>query len=486
MSPMKRLRIAATLAAALAFVPLSATAQNFEPYTFEAEVTHAIEAEKGEIMVPENRADPDSRTIPIRFVRLESRAESPEAPIVYLAGGPGGAGTAAMRGQRWLLFDRLRDVADVIVLDQRGTGLSDVVPECESSVQIPPDTAATREHYVRLYQAAMEECLGFWEEEGVDVRGYTTWESAADIDAVREALGAERVNLLGISYGTHLALATLKRFPDRVDRLVLASAEGLDQTVKLPSRTEAYFDRLQAAIDADSASRAFYPDVRGLIRGILDEVEANPSMMLVDDDPEFYHTLSPFEMQRITGYALADPARVASILEGYADTADGDYTWFRRYLDWVVGDNSISLGGMSEAMDIASGISPERLARVEAEADTALLGDALSFSMPHLRDAISGIDLGEDFREPVRSDRPALFLSGTLDGRTYPEAHAEIAAGFTNGAIVTIKNAGHNLFFSHPDLVGMAHVQGECERTIAAMNAGVTRFWLIANSQIAT
>ena len=267
----------------LVFAPAVAVAQTLEPYTFEVEVTQTIEAEQGEIMVPENRSDPSSRMFPVRFVRLESRAEVPGAPIVYLAGGPGGAGTAAMRGQRWLLFDRLRDIADVIILDQRGTGLSDVVPECESSVQIPPDSATTRERYVRLHRTALQECLGFWEEEGVDVRGYTTWESAADINAVREALGAERVSLLGISYGTHLALATLKRYPERVDRLVLASVEGLDQTVKLSAYTDAYFERLQAAIDADSASRALYPDVRGLIEGVLDEVEANPSMLLADD-----------------------------------------------------------------------------------------------------------------------------------------------------------------------------------------------------------
>jgi pimeloyl-ACP methyl ester carboxylesterase len=106
-------------------------------------------------------------------------------------------------------------------------------------------------------------------------------------------------------------------------------------------------------------------------------------------------------------------------------------------------------------MDVASGISPERLARVEAQADTALLGDALNVPMPHLRDVLPGQDLGPDFRQPVTSDRPALLLSGTLDGRTYPEAHAEIAEGFANGAVVTVENAGHNLFFAHPDLVEM-------------------------------
>ena len=95
-------------------------------------------------------------------------------------------------------------------------------------------------------------------------------------------------------------------------------------------------------------------------------------MLLIDDTPECYHTLGRFEMQLITGYMFSDPSRVASILEGYADAADGDYTWFKRYLDWNVGDNIISLDGMAEAMDIASGISPERLARVEMEASLSI------------------------------------------------------------------------------------------------------------------
>ena len=249
---------------------------DLEPVEFVLEDGTIVAAEQGEVRVPENRSDPESRTIPVRFVRLPSRSDAPGPPVVYLAGGPGGSGTEAGKGERWAMFDRLRDDADVILLDQRGTGLSQELPYCESSVVLPPDEALTRERVVALYRAGLGECLAFWDGAGVDVRGYTTWESAADVDAVRRAVGAERVSLLGISYGTHLALATLRRFPDRVDRLVLVSTEGPDDTAKLPSRTDAYLDRLQAAIDADPASRARYPDVRGLIEGVLARAEADP------------------------------------------------------------------------------------------------------------------------------------------------------------------------------------------------------------------
>ena len=437
----------------IACTPLTTKGQQFEPYTFEVQGVGTIQAEKGQVLVPENRSSAESRMIPIHFVRLQSRAQNPGAPIMYLAGGPGGSGTGAMRGRRWAMFDQLRNIADVIILDQRGTGLSSSVPMCESSVLIPADTAATREMYVRLHKEAWKECLDFWKQEEVDIRGYTTLESAADIEAVRNALGVERLNLLGISYGTHLALATLKRYPSSIDRLVLASAEGLNHTVKRPALTEAYFDRLQSVIDADSVSRSHYPDVKSLIRKMLDRIEATPERILVSSDPEFYHTLSRFEMQLVTGFMISDPGNVNSILEGYTDASANDFSWFRNFLRGNLSDNRIRFRGMPEAMDLASGISSERLLQIEEEAASALLGDVLNFPIPHLLDAAPEIDLGETFREPVSSDRPALFLSGTLDGRTYPKAHKEIAAGFSNSAIVTIEHAGHNLFFSHPDLI---------------------------------
>ena len=424
-----------------------------EDYRFEVEIRKEVEAQKFVIEVPENRLDPESRIISLSFVKLESRATNPGSPIIYLAGGPGGSGTAAMKGQRWLMFDRLRDIADVIILDQRGTGLSSPLPRCTAPRSIPADSATSKQNVVRWHKEAAMQCLNYWEKENIDLSVYNTWESAADIEAVRKVLDADRVSLLGISYGTHLALATLKRYPDKIDRLVLASAEGLDQTVKLPSRTDAYFDRLQAVIDADPVAKATFPDIKKLIRGVLNSVEKNPVYMQVDDDPEFYHTLGKFEMQRITGFMIADPEFVPSLLNGYLEASKGNFNWFKNYLDWYVRDNSISFNGMALAMDLASGISDERLAQVNREAETALLGDAINFPMPHLRDIMNDIDLGEDFRASFTSKRPILILSGTLDGRTYPEAHQEIARQFSNSEVLTIENAGHNLFFSNDELI---------------------------------
>src|SRR5437667_8117517 len=84
-----------------------------------------IGAEIGRLLVPERRSNPDSRLIELAFVRVKSTAQQPGPPLVYLAGGPGLSGIDDLRSEKlYPWFTALRQVGDVIALDQRGTGLA--------------------------------------------------------------------------------------------------------------------------------------------------------------------------------------------------------------------------------------------------------------------------------------------------------------------------------------------------------------------------
>jgi pimeloyl-ACP methyl ester carboxylesterase len=107
---------------------------------------------------------------------------------------------------------------------------------------------------------------------------------------------------------------------------------------------------------------------------------------------------------------------------------------------------------MPTAMDLASGITRARLAMVEREAKTAVLSDALNFPMPQLLGAVPGMDLGDDFRRPIRIPHRTLLVAGSLDGRTPLAEQAEVAAQFRNKAQVLVENAGHDVFESHPEV----------------------------------
>jgi pimeloyl-ACP methyl ester carboxylesterase len=94
--------------------------------------------------------------------------------------------------------------------------------------------------------------------------------------------------------------------------------------------------------------------------------------------------------------------------------------------------------------DAASGVTPARAALIREQAATALLGDALNFPFPDINRVWTMPDLGDDFRAPVQSTAPALFVVGTLDGITPVAQTREILRGFSRGALLVVEHAGHN------------------------------------------
>lgn len=420
---------------------------------FEANSGEKIDAFRGVVSVPENRADPASRMIEVHYVRFPATGAA-GAPIVYLAGGPGGSGVGAARGERFPLFMAMREFGDVIALDQRGAGLSEAAPECVSDVVIPVDRVMRDDAQNALLRQAAEECGAFWRAQGFDPAGYTTVENARDLDALRAHLGARKISLLAISYGTHLALAAAKEMGPRIDKMVLTGAEGLDQTVKLPAETDAYFSRLQAAIDQQPAAKAAYPDIKALMRRVHAKLDAAPIMMQVPtrEGPKEM-LLTSAVMQMAASASIADPSGAAQLLMLYLAVDAG-------FVDPVAGviGRFVTPGApesfrlMPLAMDVASGIGAARLAQVEREAKTALLGLFLNYPMPQLAGAL-GLDLGDDFRRAPQSAIPTLLLTGTLDGRTYPAEQQAAVAGLSNLETVTVENAGHNLFMLSPEIV---------------------------------
>ena len=424
-----------------------ATTLTIEPYTFVANDGTTIQAEKGVIQVPEDREQADSRTISLAFVRFPSTSANPGDPIVYLAGGPGGSGSGAARGPRFPLFMALREVADVIALDQRGTGMSNQIPGCRP--ETPAPSALTRDSLVGFYRSELSRCFEWWENQGVAIDGYTTLESVNDIEDLRKALGAQRLNLWGISYGSHLGLAVLKYYPEIVSRAVFAGIEGLNETVKRPALTDQYFQRMQVQINDDPAAGAVFPDLPGLMQRVHNKLDAQPAVATITprgSDTPVTVTLDGFAVQLLTAASIADPSGFVNLPLLYLALDNGQYQQAAQLLYGAFQAQVANFRGMPEAMDLASGITAERLAQINEEAKSAVLGDALNFPLPHIMGIRPEIDLGDTFRGDFQSDVPTLLISGTLDGRTYPEASAAQLSSFANGLRLIVENGGHNIF----------------------------------------
>lgn len=475
--PVSRERIILMLAAPLLAICVATQAADsprpitWSPYELEARDGSKLSVERGDFFVQENRNNRGSRRIKLSFVCFAATTPKKRPPLVYLAGGPGGSGVDAARlPAHFAIFMALREVADVIAFDQRGTGWSSDIPPCPRSVDLPLDKPATRVAIVPALQATATECARFWKDAGIDLAGYNTVESAADVDALRDALGVPAISLWGISYGSHLAFAILKRYPERIDKVALVGLEGLDETVKLPALTDAFFARLQASIDRDPLAAKAYPDLAGTMRRVHARLDRNPASVTFRDSSgkEVTLVIGSFDLQYVVASSISDPSRSRRLLDLYARMDTGDFSQAAPLVyELLRKPGAITFQGMPEAMDAASGISSDRAQLVQEQARTSLLGDVLNFPIPHLGDALGVADLGEDFREPVRSSVPTLFLSGTVDGRTYPESAREIAGRFANGTHVIVENGGHNLFEASP-LIGemiVAYMKGEKPRS---------------------
>lgn len=462
----------------LSALALTGAAQAEDPITFTSQDGASVEAFQGAFSVPENRANPHSRMIEIGYVRFPALEGATGSPIVYLAGGPGGSGTGTARGRRFDLFMQMRRHGDVIAFDQRGTGLSsNDLPRCVSDVRVSETEPSRDADLAHAYRQAMQECRVFWSEAGVDIEGYTTAQSVEDISDLRAHLGAERVTLWGISYGTHLAMAALKAMPDEIDRAILASAEGLDQTVKLPSRTEAYFDRLQQAVNSQPAAAATYPDIAGMMARVHDRLDADPMPLEIQTrDGMRPFLLQRRDLQQMTSGLISDPGSAAIALAMYAEL---DQAGSANIASAIVSrfyelGQPITLRPMPAAMDLASGISAARLEQVEAEVRTARLSGYLNFPTPQMSGVWEDFDLGEAFRTAPVGDTPILLLSGTLDGRTYPDSQREALAGMSAVDWVIVEDAGHNLFMTTPEVHSVMHrfmmgVDVDGERIIAPL-----------------
>lgn len=420
-----------------------------------------VTAYQGQFQVPENRADPDSRMIEIGYVRFPAATDTPGAPIIYLAGGPGGTGTGTARGPRFPLFMAMRQHGDVYAYDQRGTGLSDNdLPPCTSSVPAPHEVVVSDADWAALNIEAARDCREIWTGLGIDVRGYTTLESARDLDALRQHIGADQISLWSISYGSHLAMAAIDLMYDRLDRVIMASAEGLDQTVKLPERTLAYFERLQAAINSQPAAAARYPDIVDMMLRVQARLHAEPMRLEIpnEDGTSWTFILQRSFLQAATGGLIADPGRIPLLLELYAGLDSGDATVATALIGQFVDQHEgLTFRLMPLIMDRASGISPERLARFEDTFSSSPVGAYLNAPMPQLLPFATDIDLGDDFRSGPHGDTPVLLLTGTLDGRTYPQGQVEALAGMSDVHQITIINAGHNLFMVSPEVGDAMH-----------------------------
>lgn len=429
--------------------PAAAQMRAVEERTMTANDGTVFAVTRATVRVPELRTGPHpTGAIDLAVVRVRCQGQAPGKAHAILAGGPGDSGVgevlslARQGGAAWFALMG----GDIVGIDQRGTGESR--PSLASSVRynLPLDRPGSPEAWLPLIREASRLEAARLNAEGIHLQAYNTEESADDVDAVRLAFGYGRLILWGRSYGSHLALATLRRHPEGVERVILVSPEGPDHTWKSPAQVDQVLARI--------AIRAAAPELIGNMRKVFDNLSRAPvSVAVVDPETRanLVIVLGKFDVQLIVAQAIGDPRALAGLPAAFREMAAGNYRTMGQ-LAYAFRSRMGVQSAMKQAMDLSSGASTLRRTRIGSEARTALLGNAINFPGMDLAAAWQIAPLLAAFRAPVRSATPVLILVGDLDIRT-PVANAEeIATTLTDARIVVVENAAHqfSLFGSRP------------------------------------
>ena len=178
--------------------------------------SNPLEAQCTTFEVPEDRSQPDGRRIALNIAWIPARNDADPAPdpIVFLAGGPGQAAVATFPPLAPVFRDAMKD-RGVLLIDQRGTGKSNLLSCDASEDERSASDPALMDAWTRACIAELSK--------KADLRHYTSTDAVADLEAVRAAIGAETLNLVGVSYGTRMAQQYALRHPQRVRTLTLDS-----------------------------------------------------------------------------------------------------------------------------------------------------------------------------------------------------------------------------------------------------------------------
>ena len=385
--------------------------------------------------VPADHRQPGA-TLPLHVVVAPALRESARRdPLFLLAGGPGEAGSD-MVPMLNTVFRKVRATRDVVLIDQRGTGLSGKL-DCKTSKDVE---ATTDEELLAQAHACIKSL-------NKSFALYTTEQAARDIETVRRHLGYERINLWGGSYGTRLAQVYARLYPGSVRALVLDGVASPDQVVPAGGRdAQSALDALFAQCADDKVCAGAFPNLR---------MEFNALVARLAKAPQPLHLPDPrtAEMRKLDMTSTRFLGTVHNILYSQADSRRLPFLIHSAYQDrWQP-----FIARSNVARDFASDAGPAmplHLAVVCAEDFPRLTPELLA---EDTRNSFLGppqiLRVGKmcesmavpavPYVKPALIQAPALLLSGALDPVT-PPRRAEAARKYmSNAQHLVVKNGGH-------------------------------------------
>ena len=420
----------------------------------------------GSVLRPLDSSRPGDQKIEIHFAVLPAVARNKRPdPVFFFAGGPGQS-AIEVAGTVSRLLARFGNRRDVVLVDQRGTGRSAPLQCAEAS----PARPLREQVDPTLHGAELQKCLQRLRALPYgDLRQFTTSIAMQDVDAVRQRLGAARINLVGVSYGTRAALEYTRQFPHAVRRVVIDGVAPPDMVLPAAASIDAQaaLDALFAACATEAACQRRHPALRENWRALLASLPRDVTVVHPVTRAEEHPTLTREMLMNLVRAPLYVPALASALPLALDEAALGRYT----ALFGLAGAVRNGGRGLAQGMHF-SVICAEDAPRLAAERETAgeSAGSSGESSVATIAGGAAqdrpGADFGDSLAGLYRSvcadwprgavpkafyDVPpavaaTLVLSGGIDPATPPRHGERVAQALgAKARHVVVPNASHGV-----------------------------------------
>lgn len=397
----------------------------------------------GRFDVFEDRAKHAGRKISLKIVVLPSTGPEHLAdPVFTFEGGPGASAVESAAGEAagGAEVNRKRDI---VLVDVRGTGDSNGL-QCKA-LQGREGVLGYLESFLPV--EGVRACRRDLEKRA-DLQLYTTALSVDDVDDVRAALGYDRINVQGGSYGSFAALEYMRRHPEHVRTAVLEGVVPPDARLPLSFARDAQtaLDKVIEACARDSACHAAFPDTAGEIGRLLARLDGHPAEVTIKDPK----TGQPLKIRlgrkaaaQTIRYMLYVPLTAAQIPLQVHMAAQGDFARLAESAYFF--GNFVT--GMSDGFYLSVTCSEDVPLFTPAEAAEAARGTFLGDFRARAQKAACAEwprgETPEGFTEPVRSEAPTLLISGERDPVTPARWAEQAARTLPHSTSVVVPGGGH-------------------------------------------
>jgi pimeloyl-ACP methyl ester carboxylesterase len=400
-------------------------------------------ADCGTLVVPENRADPQSRLIAVPVTRIHAKSDHPGEPIFRLEGGPGQSNTSFAKASRFA------DDHDVVLVGYRGVDGSVRLdcPEVVSALEHSSDFLGERSQ--RAYADGFRACATRLTDEGVDLAGYGLVQQADDLEAARKALGYERIDLLSESAGTRTAMIYSWRYPKSLHRSVMIGVNPPGHFVWDARTTDEQVSRYTELCARDESCSSRTDDLAGSIARTAGDL---PDRWLFLPIPEGNVRLASFYGLMESGEE-ATPLSAPITLSSWLSADDGDASgfWFQSLLGRLAFPESFVWGQVAAAGHADALAAKRYFASDEGQRESVLGGSPgteFVWAGGRLADAWPATAEENRYDRVRTSKAETLLIGGALDVATPPQhATKELLPHLPNGRQVVLPGLGHTTSF---------------------------------------